>query len=197
MTDTEVFHGASGDRNVPMMHMDSKMSFYQTEQFQAVALRLNENGTMYFILPEEGIDVEKIVTATDTIQLIRNPGEAEESHPLVHLSVPKFKVSEKISLLEHLEMLGITDAMNRETADFTPLTDEVKKLWLSDAEHAAVLEIDEEGVTGAAYTELMVVAAGMSQIREEVDFVLDRPFCFAVTGGDDSILFAGIVRSIE
>lgn len=32
---------------------------------------------------------------------------------------------------------------------------------------------------------------------EEIDFVIDRPFMFILTGGDGSILFSGIVRNIE
>ena len=34
--------------------------------------------------------------------------------------------------------------MDADAADFTPLTDEVKKIRLSGAEHAAMVEIDEE-----------------------------------------------------
>ena len=31
---------------------------------------------------------------------------------------------------------------------------------------------------------------------DEIDFVLDRPFLFLVTGQDGSILFSGVVRNI-
>ena len=63
------------------------------------------------------------------------------------------------------------------------------------AEHAALVKIDEEGVTGAAFTDLAVCGAGLPQ--EEADFTLDRPFYFAVTSSDGSILFSGIVQTIE
>ena len=58
-----------------------------------------------------------------------------------------------------------------------------------------MVEIDEEGVTGAAYTELAMAGAGMPQ--EETDFVLDRPFFFNVVSPDGSLLFSGIVQTIE
>ena len=32
---------------------------------------------------------------------------------------------------------------------------------------------------------------------ERVDFVLDRPFCFAITAPDGSILFAGIINNVN
>ena len=75
------------------------------------------------------------------------------------------------------------------------MTDDVDMIWLSGAEHAAMVKIDEEGVTGAAYTDLAMAGAGMPQ--NEVDFVLDRPFVFAVASPDGSILFAGVVQNIE
>ena len=58
-----------------------------------------------------------------------------------------------------------------------------------------MVKIDEEGVTGAAYTDLAMAGAGMPQ--DEVDFVLDRPLVFAVASPDGSILFAGVVQNIE
>ena len=195
-TNTEVFHGISGDQQVSMMHMDQMMSFYQAEQFEAVSIGLNDSGMMYFFLPEKGTDVKEIVASPDVIRIIRRPDETDCSYPIVHLSVPKFKVSERTDLVEHLISLGITDVMNPDVADFTPLTDEVKKIRLSGAEHTAMVEIDEDGVTGAAYTALLTEGAAMLK-AEEVDLILDRPFYFAVTAKDNSILFAGIVQTIE
>ena len=94
-----------------------------------------------------------------------------------------------------LEKLGVTDVMDPAKADFTALTTATKELFLSKADHAAVVEIDEKGVTAAAYTDMAVCGAGMPQ--ETLDFVLDRPFMFVVTGWDGSVLFTGIVRNIE
>lgn len=59
-----------------------------------------------------------------------------------------------------------------------------------------MIEIDEEGVTGAAYTALNL-AGGAALTEDEIDFVLDRPFMFVLTGADGSILFGGIVRNID
>ena len=124
-----------------------------------------------------------------------DPSGMNSDYSLVHLTVPKFDVSDKIDLLEHLKALGIQDALSAETADFSPLTDDVDLIWLSGAEHAAMVKIDEEGVTGAAYTDLEMCGAGMPQ--EEMDFILDRPFVFAVSAPDGSILFTGVVQIIE
>ena len=83
----------------------------------------------------------------------------------------------------------------RDAADFSPLTAE-PGVFLGKADHAAAVSIDEEGVTGAAYTDLGLCGSGMPP-EEQVDFVLDRPFYFVVTGRDGSILFAGTVMTTE
>ena len=59
-----------------------------------------------------------------------------------------------------------------------------------------MVEVDENGVTGAAYTELMMTEGAMLPDKE-IDFVLDRPFMFVVTGADGAVLFSGIVRNID
>ena len=53
--------------------------------------------------------------------------------------------------------------------------------------------IDGEGGTAAAYT-VMAMAGATPPPEEEGDFVLDRPFLFAVTSQDGLPLFVGIVH---
>ena len=58
---------------------------------------------------------------------------------------------------------------------------------------AALIRIDEEGVTAAAYTAISTEGASEPP-EEEIDFVVDRPFLFAVTGVGGQLLFAGVVN---
>ncbi len=194
-TEEGVFHGLAGDRAVPMMHRDDMMSFYQAEHFKAVGLGLADSGTMYFFLPNEECTVQDIAADPEMIRICMDPSGMNSDYPLVHLTVPKFDVSGKVDLLEHLKALGIRDALSAETADFSPLTDDVDLIWLNGAEHAAMVTVDEDGVTGAAYTELAMCGAGMP--LDEVEFILDRPFVFAAAAPDGSILFAGVVQNAE
>ena len=152
---------------------------------------------MSFFLPDEGVDVKDLVTDEQVMQVIRG-SYGEVSYPLVHLSVPRFRTEAKTDLLDTMQRLGMTDVMTAGVADFTPLTTDTAlgDLALSSAEHAAVVEVDEEGVTGAAYTIMIVAESAAMEPGDEIDFVLDRPFFFTVTGRDGSVLFAGIVQGI-
>lgn len=194
-TTTEVFHGAEGDTDVDMMHRSDMTGYFKGANFGAISLPLNDSGSMYLFLPDEGTDVKEVVANEETLDLMR--GTADTSTNLVHLSLPKFKAGSDINLMDSMKQLGITNVMIPEVADFTPIiTDEnLEPLYLSDAKHAAIVDVDEEGVTGAAYTIMMVAEGAALMEPEEIDFILDRPFYFTVTSRDGSILFAGIVQN--
>ena len=194
-TNKGIFHGVLGDQSVPMMHNDIMTDLYQTEHFQAVGLSLVDSGTMYFFLPKEGYKAQDIAADPEMIKICMEPVSVESNSALVHLTVPKFNDSAKTDLLECLKNIGITDVLSEKQADFTPLTKEIENIYVSSAEHAAMVKIDEEGVTGAAYTVLMMDAAGI--IQNQVDFIIDRPFVFAVAAPDGSILFTGVIQNIE
>jgi len=91
-----------------------------------------------------------------------------------------------------LKGLGVTDVFDPAVSDFSPMTDDTAA-YLSQAQHAARVAVDEEGVTAAAYTVMMMCGAAAPP-EEEVDFVLNRPFVFAITGTDGLPLFVGIVH---
>ena len=193
----ETFHGKDGDTTVEMMHTSDFTDVYQTDTFTAVGLNLSDSGTMYFYLPQEGVDVNALAGNPDILKAsVYGEDDEKRFNAQVNFSVPKFKISGKTDLLGIIRELGITDALDPSLSDFTPLTEDVDELYLSAANHAAMVEIDENGVTGAAYTELMVTE-GAALPDKEIDFVLDRPFMFVVTGADGAVLFSGIVKNIE
>lgn len=66
-------------------------------------------------------------------------------------------------------------------------------IFISQTSHGARVMVDEEGCTAAAYT-VMAAAGGAMPPVEEMDFVVDRPFIFVITGDSGLPLFAGIVN---
>ncbi|MBQ7736986.1 MAG: hypothetical protein IJT62_04035 [Oscillospiraceae bacterium] len=194
-TETQVFHGAQGDALCQMMRRSAAGSYYWGDGFSACSLNLADSGSMVFFLPDPGTELTEIVGSAQVMTLLRQEYSYENSkYLIVNMSVPRFEISGKTDLLPVLSQLGLENLSDPQRADFSSLTEE-KGLFLSKADHAAAVSIDEEGVTGAAYTDMAIAASGMPP-EETVDFVLDRPFFFAVTGGDGSILFAGTVYNV-
>ena len=194
----EVFHGAKGDTEVEMMHGEKTADWYEGECFESVGLPLTDSGFVYICLPKEGTEATDLVADPELLNMLkRNEQGPYEPRGKVVLSLPKFKVEGQTDLMKILPELGITDVMDRTLADFTPLMakkEETAGLYLGKAQHAAMVEIDEDGIVGSAYTYLEILAA---YIEPGHTFTVDRPFLFLVTGQDNSILFAGVVQNIE
>ncbi|MBQ6550245.1 MAG: serpin family protein [Lachnospiraceae bacterium] len=196
LTAAETFHGTKGDTEVRMMHLTDMAEVYRTDKFTALSMNLYDSGAMYFYLPQEGTDVESLLSDPDLFKAaVFDENDPNRSVPMVNISIPKFRVSAKTDLKDVLARLGVTDALDPMLSDFSPLTSDRDDIYLAKADHAAMVEIDEYGVTGAAYTELELDGAGAA--LEIMDFTLDRPFLFLLTGKDGSVLFSGIVRNID
>jgi serine protease inhibitor len=194
----EIFHGTLSDSEVTMMHSGRYMPVYLDDDFTALGLPLCDSGAMYFFLPDEGVDVNTLVSRPEIFDVISPKKEMDEhwENPFVYLAIPKFNVSEETDLLNTMSSLGITDVMDPAVSDFAPLSPDAANFYIGKAEHAAMVEVDEQGVIGTAYTYMDVRSGGTLIIENEMYFTLDRPFMFIVTGYDGSILFSGIVRNL-
>ena len=193
-TEEGVFHSPQGDVTAEFMHSRSTTNYYWGENFSAVGKSLENSGSMWFLLPDEGVSPEELLRDGQAMDFLLSPGEWENSKYLfVNLALPKFDITSQTDLREGLAALGVTDVMDPESSDFTPMTTEAEGIFLSQAQHDVRVAIDEEGVTAAAYTVMAAAGAGEPP-EEEVDFVLDRPFLFVLTSSDGLPLFVGVVN---
>lgn len=195
-----LFHGREGDTQAEFMRMDTEDSFYFFDHFSAIRRLISGNDFMWFILPDEGFTPEEIASEEDLAALLSGmPYEALNGHMKhceIHLSIPKFDVFSEIDLRKDLENIGIHDAFDPGSADFSGVFSNAPKgTALSDIKHAARVSIDEEGITATAFTLEELCGAAMPE--DTVEFVLDRPFLFGITSYTDTLLFAGIVNTIE
>lgn len=192
--DTRIFHAANGDIQSEFMNnTETYGQFYAGEDFGAMFLNFKEGGKMWFILPDEDKTIDDVLSSGEYIKMMSNPAEWKNSKELkIHYSVPKFDISSQIGLSEGLKNLGVTDVFDIEKADFSPITDSA--VFVSEANHAARVVIDEEGCTAAAFTEMIASGAALPP-EDEMNFILDRPFIFAVTSDTQQPVFIGTVNN--
>ena len=194
----ETFHTPDGDVEIDFMHRRDSQTYYWGDKFAAVSQSFEvANGAMWFLLPDEGVTPEELLSDREAMDFLfaghRNEWE-NQKFLKVNKSVPKFDVSSQFDLTEGLQALGVTHIFDPAVSDFTPMTTDVKvPITLSQASHAARVVIDEEGCTAAAFT-VLPAAGAEPPPDEEVDFVLDRPFIFCITGDSGLPLFVGIVN---
>ncbi|MBR2320075.1 MAG: serpin family protein [Clostridia bacterium] len=191
-----VFKTANGDVPVTYMNQNGMGCGYFGEQFTAVSLGLDDGAyAMYFFLPDEGVSVNDLLTDKQMLKVLQEGTDSELFHHLmVEMSIPKFDVVSDKNLVDGLQALGVTDVFDATKGNFGGiLTKQTDPMWVSKVQHAARVAIDEEGVTAAAYTVEMM--DGMGSIQETLEFVVDRPFMFAITGPENTILFTGVVEN--
>ena len=208
-TETDTFHALSGDVDVDFMRRTLDGAFYWGDDFTAAELRFQEGGGMWLILPAEGTTVDQLLESGQAMDFLLSPkydryddkgnvaveGWTGQKYLTIHLSMPKFDVSSDLDLIDGLKALGVTDVFDMKVSNFDPLgasTDD--PLYVGTAQHAARVKVDEEGCEAAAYTVMMVDPTSAAPPNDEVDFTLDRPFLFAVTGDSGLPLFTGVVN---
>ena len=194
-TTQDVFHAPDGDVTADFMHSSDSNTVYYGDGFSAIGLSLENSGQMWLLKPDDGVDAAELLQNEDALGfLLANGGWSQTQRATVNLSLPKFDISSDLDILDTLAQLGMTDVMDDEKSDFTPLTTADSALELTQAKHAARVKIDEDGCEAAAYTILGVEATAMMGPEDEIDFTLDNPFVFAITGIDGLPLFVGLVN---
>lgn len=189
-----VFHGAAGDTETDFMHQAYVGSYYQGENFSAVAKSMKGSGNMWFILPDEGVSANELLQNQEALSFLGGSDIFSDREAGIYLSVPKFEVSSKLDLKESLKNLGVTDCFEASLADFSPLIMKGDDIYVGKIDHGALVSIDENGVEATAYTFLPMYGTSSSEIK--VNFTVDRPFLFVITGEDGTTMFIGVVNQI-
>jgi len=189
----DVFHAPDGDKTATFMNKKlAQMNYYYGDKFGAVSLSLKNGSQMWFILPDEGYTTADVLADGQYMQMVLQQDWENAKWMKVNLSVPKFDVNSTVNLKNGLQKMGVTDVFTEVTSNFQEITGDVP-VYLTAANQSVRVQIDEEGVKAAAYIEFPG-ATSPAPPEEIIDFILDRPFIFAIT--TDSIpLFMGTVNN--
>ena len=192
----KTFHAADGDVLCTFMNKKlAKMNYYWAEDYGAVRLGLENSSSMWFILPDEDKTVDDVLSSNDYMAMVTNSDAfPEENHKRmkVNLSVPKFDVSSSIDLEPALKELGLTDIFAPVGNHFSTAVDSQMPVFLDSINQDTRVTIDEDGVKAASY--IVIEGVGSTEPPKEIiDFILDRPFVFAITSNSIP-LFVGTVN---
>lgn len=187
-TSDGVFHRASDDVTVSMMHATGYSSYAEGDGWQATSLPYDGGKTrMVIVLPAAG-RFDEVRGKLDEAWVSQTMG-AMTSDGEVRLSLPKFKFTWGTeSFKDPLIALGMTDAFVFPKADFTGI-EPTRELYIGDVLHQAFVAIDEDGTEAAAATAVVLKAGGIPQTPK--DFTADRPFLFMIVDDTGTVMFVG------
>lgn len=163
--------------------------YVKGDGFTSSSLRLKNFGSMMFILPDEGMSVDDLISTPEkTASLFKDKGS--ESGKVI-FQIPKFSFGSSSDLKDTLKSMGIKSAFQPE-ADFLGITE--ASAYISNIKQQTHIAIDEKGVEAAAFTE--IIYCGSAPPNENVaEMILDRPFIFAIKADEGTILFIGVVNN--
>lgn len=155
-----------------------------------------KNGDYGFaaLLPNEGVDVDEYIaslTGEGFVSAIKNAKTAS-----VTAVLPKFSYDYSVLMNEQLKALGMTDAFNSLTADFSKLgKSERGNKYIFEVLHKTFISVDELGTKAGAVTKVEV----MDECEIAMDYcvTLDRPFVYAIVDNATGLpIFLGTVMSL-
>lgn len=167
----------------------SSAAFTRGENYTRSYLPLKNNGQMIFVLPDEGIAPSELMDSAENIEKLLTEGT--DFHGEVVWKMPKFSFDTKVEMKETLQALGVTAAFSGE-ADFTGISEQTE-LFINDIQQETHIAVDENGVEAAAFTQVNFATTALP--LERVEMTLDRPFIFAITAANASLLFIGICEN--
>ncbi|HEX5063938.1 MAG TPA: serpin family protein [Kofleriaceae bacterium] len=192
----DFFVDGTQKKQVPTMHKQDTFKLAKADG--AAMLELPYEGgsaSMYILLPDkpDGLPaLEKKLPATlRTLQ-------SKLVDDTVMVSLPRFTIEpgEPMRLAETLKTLGMTDAFDRDNADFTGIsnpTDPKDRLFIGEVLHKAFVKVDEKGTEAAAAT-AVVMPRGAGMPPKATPFTADHPFLFLIVDRSSGlILFIGRV----
>ena len=191
-TAPDTFHGYDGDMTVDYMHRFDRNSFVRFgDGWMAYRVYLSSVGYVTFVLPDEGVALEKLLGSPDAIDKLLHQGYDVKYD--VSLMIPKFRFQDKMELTEVLTALGL-DLSFTPAADFSGMSD--TPCCIDSVIQESYIGVDENGVEAAAYTMVsMRNTAYLPQELEKLDFHLTRPFFYAIESFDGQLLFIGTVTN--
>ena len=200
----ETFYAPTEEITCEFMHQATEVDYYRGEHFSAVSKPLASGGAVKFILPDADTSVDLLLNEDEVLDLIVSDlcGEPRIDYEktAVNLSIPKDMLFCNADLAEPLASMGITDIFNDQTADFSPITNPITSgeapFSLSQLLHVNRVLINPNGCVNYPEDQDPFTEPEFTK-GEGIDFVIDRPFLFVVSGPDGMPLFAGVIHEPE
>jgi serpin B len=176
-----------------MMSQEKKFSYEEADGFQAVKLPYaGGRMDMVLFLP---------ATHSSPQNLLANFSGTSWSNEILPrfldregtIVFPKFKLDYDVTLNGPLKALGMQQAFNPVTADFSALADE--PLFVSLVKQKSFVDVNEQGTEAAAVTTVGMSSSVMMRPLPPFEMIVDRPFFFVIEDNSTgAILFMGIVN---
>ena len=147
------------------------------------------------LLPKEGVTVSQYVqslTGEHLREMLANPETV-----MVNAAVPKFETEFDVEMSDTLKAMGMPDAFDSSTADFSRLGQHTDgNLYISRVLHKTFISVAEQGTKAGAATAIEMVAGAAAE-PDIKHVILDRPFVYMILDRETNTpIFMGTLMHI-
>lgn len=144
------------------------------------------------LLPDENTGIDDYVASLSGDKLMKIFSSAKRGNE-VNVKMPKFRAEYSAQLIDTLKNMGVKDAFDSKTADFSSLI-ENRDAYIATVVHKTFIEVDEKGTRAAAST---LVGADTMSLMEPYSVCLNRPFVYMIVDTETNLpLFIGVQTEI-
>ena len=190
-TKNEAFNMLDGNQeNIEMMHRLDVANYCYNNIYTTLNLPYGKGDkwNMYVLLPNNG------KTTSDVIAQLTNDAweknKAMLKGNIVDVKLPKFKIQSDLSLNDVLISMG-ANTMFTPNADFSPMTINNEKLFVSMVKQKAGIEVSEEGTEASAVSvaTMELTASDNGKGTPVVEFHANRPFVYIIQEASSGAIF--------
>lgn len=197
-TKDEPFYMANGQTiKVPTMKQTQSNNFFANEEVMAVELPYGNEAFSIFLFMPANPDEKNLDDIIKGLDQETWQSWNELLYPkTMTIYLPRFLIKTEKNLIETLNSLGIHDAFNSFSADFTKMSI-TNKFYIGLLKQKTYIELNESGTEAAAVTIAgMIDNSAAPHIPTEIRF--DHPFGYVLKEkSTGAILFAGKVGKPE
>lgn len=175
--------------------MCSTESVYLSDSDAVGFMKPYKNGRFAFaaLLPNEDVNIDDYIASLSGEKLMKIFSSAKKNEE-VDVKMPKFKAEYSTQLIDTLKKMGIEDAFDRKSADFSSLIDKNDGAYIGTVMHKTFIEVDQEGTRAAAATLVGISKMSMPAINP---VCLNRPFVYMIVDTETNLpLFIGVQTEI-
>ena len=190
-----------GDKNsvakVDMMYIKDTFSYYEDKNVQIINIPFKKDSVSALILLPRENNINDFLADLNDEKL--NNYIRKMFFEKVELKLPKFELEFSAQLNTALQNLGMKDAFNEGTADFSKMKKQ-NDIYIGKVLQKAYLKIDETGAEAAAVTSVIMVTKSAGPMFREKRMVVDRPFIMMLRSSqlpkDNDVLFTAKIETL-
>ena len=206
-TNKEIFTNLDNTTNeVDMMHSSNDITYIENENAKGIIKEYDKYGDneLIFIGIIPNNNIKEYINKFDKNELdsLLNNKKEPSSKLDINLSLPKFKYNfDYEDFKNDLKEMGIIDAFDENIADFHNIINDNTNynLYVSEAIHKSVIELNENGTKAATITYFgMSKNSMMPKEKEVINIKFNKPFLYIIKDkNNDNIWFFGTVYNLS